>query len=351
MNKIKAYWLLQFLGWTVYACLHIVLLIISKNFDSSKVFEIVAVALYYLVSTHLFREFIKVNGWLKENFTRLVLKVFVASFLLAISTYCFQVITYFFAGLLDPAHDFGILFISVSVFTAMVFYFLWSLIYVLYHYLEQRNQTLKYQATTREFELNRLRAQMNPHFIFNALNSIRALVEEEPEDAKKAITQLSGILRNSLVINRKKVIKLKDELETVRDYLALEKIRYEERLSFDFDIDSDTLQAKIPPLMIQTLVENGIKHGIGQLTEGGFLTIKSRWNQAQDILIFSIWNSGALDEVQLNNAKGSGIANTTQRLELLYGEQAKFEIKNDQDGVLTTLYIPQKLKNYENTDY
>ncbi|GJM62224.1 MULTISPECIES: sensor histidine kinase [Persicobacter] len=347
MKKLRAYWLIQVMGWSTYACLHIVLLIISNNFAPEKAFEIFALAGYYLVSTHLFREYIRLNQWMKFNLNRLGGLVILSSFLLAVSNYCFQIIAYFLTGALDPMHDFDSLFIVVSVSSSMLFYFLWAVLYVLYHYLDQRNQTLKYLAASREFELNRLKSQMNPHFIFNALNSIRALVSEQPEDAKVAITQLSGLLRNSLAMDRKKLIPLRDELRTVSDYLALEKIRFEERLEYEFEIAPETLNRLVPPLMVQTLVENGIKHGIANLTHGGELLIKSQWLEEEDSVLLSIVNSGKLNQEKLKNAKGYGIANTRQRLKLLFGDSALFEIRPDGDQVLTLLSIPQKTENYE----
>ncbi len=109
----------------------------------------------------------------------------------------------------------------------MILYFLCSLIYFMYHYVESYNTSLKYDAAINEIKLNRLKAHINPHFIFNALNSIRALVNENPEKAKNAITQLSNILRNSLIMDNQKLIKFNDEIKTVKDYLELEIMRFE----------------------------------------------------------------------------------------------------------------------------
>ena len=119
----------------------------------------------------------------------------------------------------------------------------------------------KYEASMVQIELNHLKSQLNPHFIFNALNSIRALVDENPGKSKQAINQLANILRNSLASDKKGLTKFEDELKIVKDYLGLEHIRFEERLRAEFDIHPDSHLFHVPPLMIQTLVENGIKHG------------------------------------------------------------------------------------------
>ena len=126
-----------------------------------------------------------------------------------------------------------------------------------------------------EIELNNLKSQLNPHFIFNALNSIRALVDENPLKSKQAINQLSNILRNSLASDKKGLTKFEDELKIVKDYLGLESIRFEERLKTEFDIHPESQKFLVPPLMIQTLVENGIKHGISKLTPGGVIQLKT----------------------------------------------------------------------------
>ena len=126
-----------------------------------------------------------------------------------------------------------------------------------------------------EIELNNLKSQLNPHFIFNALNSIRALVDENPSKSKQAINQLSNILRNSLASDKKGLTKFEDELKIVKDYLGLESIRFEERLKTEFEIHPDSQKFLVPPLMIQTLVENGIKHGISKLTPGGVIQLKT----------------------------------------------------------------------------
>jgi LytS/YehU family sensor histidine kinase len=222
-----------------------------------------------------------------------------------------------------------------SVYYAFIF-FLWSVIYFIYNYLERYNKSLKLEATVKEIELNNLKAQLNPHFIFNAMNSIRALVDENPTKSKQAITQLSNILRNSLASDKKGLTKFEDELKIVMDYLSLESIRFEERLHTEYQIAQGSNDFWVPPFMIQTLVENGIKHGISQLTEGG--TIILRTIIVDDELKIQISNSGHY----VNGRKrGLGLTNTVQRLKLLYGDAAYLRISNEKNNlVLTEVKIP-----------
>jgi LytS/YehU family sensor histidine kinase len=229
--------------------------------------------------------------------------------------------------------------IVLSLIYSLIF-FLWSVLYFTYHYFERYNVSLKYEASMVQIELNNLRSQLNPHFIFNALNSIRALIDENPLKSKQAINQLSNLLRNSLTQDKRGLTKFDDELRVVRDYLGLESIRFEERLRTDFQIHPDSSTFYVPPLMIQTIVENGIKHGISKLTKVGLIQVKTYAQNGH--LKIHIRNSGHMVNGVKRSTKGLGLKNTQQRLKLLYGNQSSFRILNEKDNfVLTEIIIPQ----------
>jgi two-component system, LytTR family, sensor kinase len=175
----------------------------------------------------------------------------------------------------------------------------------------------------RQLELNTIKAHINPHFIFNALNGIRALIDENPVRARKAITELSNILRSSLSAEKAETVPLEQELRIVKDYLALESMRFEDRLTIAFDIDERTLNNPIPPMMLQTLVENAIKHGISKQMKGGVIKISSTIKDNQHQLL--VQNTGHLNGYAKHGG-GFGISSTKDRLNLLYGEKASFEI-------------------------
>lgn len=201
----------------------------------------------------------------------------------------------------------------------------WVLAYTVYHYVEQTRMTelekIMLKTSMREAEAKVLRSQLNPHFTFNALNSIRALVSENPMKAQLSITQLSNILRNSLLADRRKTVELREELKTVEDYLELEKVRYEERLNYMIKADPHTLYWQVPPMMLQTLVENGIKHGVSKLAKGGYLEVLT--NLVENHLIIQIRNTGTLGDT---DSGGVGLLNTAERLSILYGKEAHFRI-------------------------
>lgn len=222
-----------------------------------------------------------------------------------------------------------------------VLFFFWQVFYFLYHYVSNYNKNLKMEAMVNEFELNKLKSQLNPHFIFNALNSVKALVDEDPERAKESIYQLSSILRNSFTMDKKKVIPFEEELEIVKNYLELEKTRFEERLQVNYDIHPSSYSYKVPPMLLQTVVENGIKHGISKLKNGGEISVKTKVEDG--FLIVQIRNSG-MYAPNPNNPKstGYGLKSTKQRLELLYESEAFFRIRNEEDEkVLTEIGFPR----------
>ncbi len=212
---------------------------------------------------------------------------------------------------------------------------LWFLIYLVYHYVEKNRKDqidrLKLESTVKELELKTIKSHINPHFIFNSLNSIRALVDENPQRARKAITELSNILRSSMQAEKSETVTLEKELDIVKDYLALEYMRFEERLKVELDIDDDTLGQPVPPMMLQTLVENSIKHGISKLINGGVVRIIADFKDNH--LELKVQNTGQLNG-QINgnanqlNGEGFGIKSTQDRLNLMYQGKATFEIKN-----------------------
>ena len=215
-----------------------------------------------------------------------------------------------------------------STFNNFFLLVVWNLIYVVYHYVQrnrkQELQTLRLQALVKELELKTIKSHINPHFIFNALNSIRALVDENPARARTAITELSNILRSSMQAEKLETVPLDKELSIVNDYLALEKIRFEERLQIGMQIGIDTLGLPVPPMMLQNLVENAIKHGISRNEAGGTVNIISSANSTHHEL--TVENTGTFNEH--TTAQGFGLKSTMDRLNLLFMGNAHFSIVN-----------------------
>jgi signal transduction histidine kinase len=205
---------------------------------------------------------------------------------------------------------------------------LWLLLYMVWHYLERNRKDevdkLSLEKTVKELELNTIKSHINPHFIFNSLNSIRALVDENPQRARTAITELSNILRSSMQVEKMETVPLHKELDIVKDYLALEQMRFEERLKIEMDIDEDTLEQPVPPMMLQTLVENAIKHGISKKIKGGVVKVISRFTNHHFELV--VQNTGWLEEEPVE--EGFGLKSTRDRLKFLFQGKADFNIKS-----------------------
>ena len=216
----------------------------------------------------------------------------------------------------------------IGIYYYLMLIAIWMLIYIVYHYVEKnRNDQvdrLKLETTVKELELKTIKSHINPHFIFNSLNSIRALVDENPKRARRAITELSNILRSSMQAEKSETVPLEKEMDIVKDYLALEQMRFEERLKIEFVIDEDTLQQPVPPMMLQTLVENAIKHGISRQIKGGLVKIVAAFKDNNLELL--VQNTGQLASIL--NDEGFGIKSTQDRLNLMYQGKAIFEIRN-----------------------
>jgi sensor histidine kinase YesM len=221
--------------------------------------------------------------------------------------------------------------ISLVIDTPIVF--VWVSIYILWHYIEFTNseaiQKVKLESLIKELQLKTIKSQMNPHF--------RALVEEDPQRARQAITELSNILRSSIQADQSEVTSLEKELNIVKDYLALEYIRFADRLVVEYAIDPETLSNQMPPMMLQTLVENAIKHGLSKQPGNCLIKIISTYEDNKHVLM--VQNTGVLD--QETGRDGFGLQSTKNRLNILYRGNALFEIYQCEPTLVTAkLIIP-----------
>jgi two-component system, LytTR family, sensor kinase len=153
----------------------------------------------------------------------------------------------------------------------------WNLIYFILKYIAHNKQLsvekIEMELLNSNLELTNIKLNLQPHFIFNALSGIRSLILENQQKAREAAMQLSNILRNSLISDKAELVTLQSEFDLVKDYLSLESIRYEERLYIRYDVDPDCMQSLIPPMLLQTLIENAIKHGIALSIDCGIIVL------------------------------------------------------------------------------
>lgn len=183
-------------------------------------------------------------------------------------------------------------------------------------------------AIETEAQLRTLRSQINPHFLFNALNSIRALIGRQDSKAKAMITSLGSLLRQVLAGRDTKLQSVAKELEIVRDYLDVEAIRFGERIRYHIDCPPDLLTQRIPGMLILTLVENSVKHGISQLEKGGAIEILIRRSPDEAMIVVFVVNDGFLKKQNLHSldSGGQGLANVRERITLSTDGRGSFEI-------------------------
>ncbi len=221
-----------------------------------------------------------------------------------------------------------------------IYFLVWTGFYVAIKGLMELNNgretRLQLETTLKESQLNTLKGQINPHFMFNSLNNIRGLMLEDVDRARNMLTSLSETLRYSLTKSDANAIALEDELEMIKNYIEISKIQFEDRLLFETNIDNASLNTQIPPMIIQMLVENAIKHGISNLKEGGKVSLST--NIKDNHLLIVVANTGILRPSE--NSTQLGLKNIKQRLELLYGEAATFSLKEIENQVVATIKIP-----------
>jgi LytS/YehU family sensor histidine kinase len=217
---------------------------------------------------------------------------------------------------------------------------IWLLAYYGYHFAQREllatRETARLALIAKDAQLNNLTAQLNPHFFFNSLNNIKALVIDNPQAARRAIDLLSEVLRTALYNRDTPLITVQQELSLISDYLELEKMRFEERLQVQMEVDAEVNKAPILPLSIQTLVENAIKHGIARRKAGGTITIQI--NRIENNLHATVQNPGTL---QSTNTGGLGLKNLAERLYLQFNGKASLTLTQPTaDTVLATITIP-----------
>jgi two-component system, LytTR family, sensor kinase len=339
----RYYWLCQISGW-VFLTLMYMLFYYSENgrVPLGVVQRSGVIMLAGILTTHLFREFIRRSNWLRLPVEKALPRLFLGVVVVCVLDSLLRI---GIVNVLDIATTRRKTDLSTRILLGSldnVFSIVpWTLIYYFYHYIDksrkQQFDTLKLEALVKELELKTIKSHINPHFIFNSLNSIRALVDENPSRARTAITELSNILRSSMQTEKQETVSFEKELNIVKDYLALEHIRFEDRLKVEYEVDENTLDQPIPPMMLQTLVENAIKHGISKQVNGGTVKIISDFKDNYHELV--IRNTGHLNGSM--NDDGFGLASTRNRLQLLFGFKAVFDIKEiPYDTVQATVLIP-----------
>ena len=332
--KNRAYWTCQILGWSGYAGLGMSMAAPHAGWTTEVTVGYGLYALYSIGLTHLLRHFVNARGWVElPRYFRLFLAAWIvglvqAALVIAISWLLVGGRSAFLQDSNAAYAALGIPGVTVG----------WMAVYLAATSGRRHREKM---LALREAELRGLEIQINPHFLFNSLNSIRGLVLENPPLAQDLITRLANILRFNLHRDAGHTVPLESELEAVSDYLALEGVRYEDRLRVRFAIAPETRLLPVPPMLVQTLVENAIKHGIGVLPSGGDLVVSSALQDGS--LILEVENTGRLKEDGAEGRPHLGLRNIRERLRILYAGRGALELANRDGRVAATVRIPAQI--------
>lgn len=342
-KRIPLFWALQAIGWTGYA--------LDRFFSEYKFFP--AIFIYILVAFSLTLVMRPVYKRLWARSPSLVLVAVVAVLCSVAAGFLWLLLSdqVFLLLRIRPDKDVSLLsYIGETMRYSLThhkpFLFLsWSALYFGFKYWQnveqEKDRALRAEALRHEAQLNLLRYQINPHFLFNSLNSIKSLVRENPERSERMISELSDFLRYSLAQHRPHEATLKDEVEAVRNYLAIEKIRFEDKLDVRFDIDPEAERFFVPGFLIHPLVENAIKYGMQ--TSAMPLKVELSARVREGSLRIEVANSGRWADraagLNLSSGTGIGLQNVRQRLEQIYPGRHSFDVVEREGSVRAVIEI------------
>jgi hypothetical protein len=347
------YWIFQLIGWGGYTVSAFVATVVVLDLPWFRLaLELLFINAVGLGLSHWLRDFARRHHWSALPIRRLSLRIVIAAFALGTPL---GILTQFTG--LSPLHDpaflkpyapalnFQILrsaSIVVEIVNWAFIFIIWLTIYfTAIAVREHRSALFKQSELARALQLAELRllkSQLNPHFLFNALNTVRSLIADNPARAQSAVTRLANTLRYTLTSRQDELVTLAQELDIVADYLELESMRFEDRLRIEKHVPDDAAGVHIPVMLLQTLVENAIKHGIAELPSGGMLRISA--SLQNEMLNLEVENPRPAAPLRTAH-EGVGLRNARDRLKLLFGSGASLELDLSKPAVATArLRIP-----------
>jgi two-component system, LytTR family, sensor histidine kinase AlgZ len=335
--KISLYWKCQFIGWSVAALYWSFVGWTGGSFNPwLAVLQFVTDVLLCVWITNLYRNFVQRRRWSDLPLNLLVKRIVPAILVMGI---LYTVVTVL------KVYIIRVLFINLAPQSLVEFFKLngtaifvggirlMSIWLLAYHFYQHSQRENRLALSFKEAQLNNLHAQLNPHFLFNSLNTIKSLVAVDPRSARRGIDLLSELLRSGLYQRQSMLTNLGSEMNLVKDYLELEKMRMEERLQYRIDMDDTDeilISTAIPRMSVQTLAENAVKHGISGQKEGGLIHIKIV--QQDNWLQIRVCNPGSLKHS--NDQPGIGLQNLKERISMIYQTKATFELSGNNDGLV-----------------
>jgi hypothetical protein len=348
----RAFWLCQTVGWSFYVLTLLFFYVGYRPKTESLVHSllmngsaILFAALLGICLTQGWRRFLRKSGWIRRGGIAIIAKLALGICVLAAIEFSSVLLFYVTVRPMSDAdlHEWLRDGMPGTIIGWFVIYLVWTVLYVAIvmrrHAVQAEIEKLTLELNVKDAELRALQAQVNPHFFFNSLNSIRALLYQDAQAAADVIDRLAGMMRYTLQSGRSDTVPLAEEMEAVRNYLAIEKIRFEERLQLSESIEQGLEQMALPPMALQTLVENAVKYGVECSVAPCELRISAKREGDQMQLMVS--NQGHLRESTQGSTK-VGVQNTGKRLALLFGTQAGIDLFEDNGWVNARLTLPCK---------
>lgn len=338
MNKHqRMYWIFQIAGWSLYCLIYIFFYLSIRTSSQPNFFE--------QLLTHVF-----IGFWLTHIMRMVIQKLKILQFSLKkqiITLTILSLVFSFFIGVCIVATESwlqiqsfnlsGLSFLDIATrfaFSYFHFVLIWNLLYFTYHYIqktrEQNIEQAKLENLLKGLEITTLKSHINPEFLFNSLNSIRSLVTDNPVRARKAITMLSNILRNSIQVDKAEKSLFEKELSIIKDYIALEQIRFADQLFVQYTIEEDTLDQPVPAMVIQHLVENAIRYGIDEEIKQGSIEVYSAFKE--DMHCFGVISPGSLSSYL--SQENDALNDIRKRIHTTYGAKAKLQVEHNEDGLI-----------------
>ncbi|KUO62857.1 hypothetical protein APF79_08900 [bacterium BRH_c32] len=344
----KGFWIANILGWSIGSIINFITQFIRSNANLESAILAFLPFIFGLIFTTLLRYYWGKIDIYNYSIKKLILVLIPHSLILN-----FFLILFGIGSIIIIRHILGTetknilnLFI-LNYLSTYILILLWIAIYflVIYYFSMKKKEidNLQLINSLQSSQLLNLRNQLNPHFLFNALNNIRSLIREDSERARAMIGSLTDTLRYSLRSSKNQKVLLSSEIEFVEEYLKLEHLHMESRLSYKIVIPEDSKNCLIPPMIIQLLAENAIKHGLSKLPDGGELTIEV--TKSSNKLNITVINSGNYDSSNPSNPEGVGIKNILNRIDMLYKENSSFSINQIDDSVIAKLILPIEYEN------
>jgi hypothetical protein len=332
-RRAPSFWLLQIGGWALYGLATAVSYIPFRHMREQVDYQLASFCSTFLASFILYA----CCHFLWRRSTPLASALFLSVGLSYILGFLCTVVSALIAlHLVEPRTPLSWSMVAAGAFEGAIILIAWSALYFgIKHYgtvEEQRRRLLESEATAREAQLQALRYQLQPHFLFNTLNAISSLViSKQPERATEMIARLAALLRNTLSFPEAHLVTFREELAVTEEYLSIEQVRFGPRLAVSLSVSPEASEAQVPRFLLQPIVENAIRHGIARCPNGGEVSITASVIEGQlRIDIENDRTEGLLESGDEGN--GLGLANTKTRLEKLYGEQGIVTVTTAQNN-------------------